>query len=172
MAKPKPDDELVSATTLAKRLGLVVTSVSRLAAQGALVKNARGQYLAWASVRAYVAQKENAFVSRASPASLARAELLKIQAERAAFAFKREQAQLVDAGEMEDAVRALILVSRAAMLSLSSRVAGALPGLTREDATRVDDIVRACLTGIATADPAAPVAEQAAAEARRVKRGK
>jgi len=107
-----------------------VTSV-RLAAQGALVKNARDQYLAWASVRAYMAQKEKTFVSRGSPASLARAALLAIQEKRAQFAFKREQVELVDLNEMESALTALVRETRSAVLALPSRIAAALPSLTR-----------------------------------------
>jgi hypothetical protein len=149
MTKPKPrdgEDELVGAAALARRLGLVATSVSRLAAQGVLVKRGRGQYLIWASVRAYLAHRDKEAASRASPASVARAELLKVQS-----------------------VNALFRTVRAGMLAAPGRIAAALPGLTREDALRIDDIIRASLTELAQTDPATLVRELAQVEAEKVR---
>jgi len=167
--KPTIDDEVVGAQVLARRLNLTVTSMSRLAAQGVLVKRGRGKYLAWASVRSLIEHRDRASALKASPASVARAALLRIQAQRAALAYKREQAQLVDIDDVTDRISALFKICRAGMLALPARLA-ARCALTREAALAADDEVRAILTELGSTKAATIVKELAAVEAE--KRGK
>ena len=163
---PIDDDEVVDGRLLAQRLGLTATSLSRLASYGALRKATRGKYWLWGSVRAYLAHRDREAASRASPASTARAELLKIQAARAALAFARERGELVDVEDVTDRVTALFKICRAGMLALPARLA-ARCGLTRETALAADDEIRAVLTEIGSTKAEAIVA----AAAETAKRG-
>ena len=170
MTKPKPrdgEDCRRCGAGAAARLG--GDERVALAAQGVLVKRGRGQYLIWASVRAYLAHRDKEAASRASPASVARAELLKVQSARAAFAFRREQGELVDVNDMIKEVNALFRTVRAGMLAAPGRIAAALPGLAREDALRIGDIIWASLTELAKTDPATLVRELAQVEAEKVR---
>ncbi len=168
---PIDDDEVVSAQTLARRLGLVVTSVSRLAGYGAVVRSDRGRYLLWGSVRAYLKYHERAAAIRSSPASTARAELLKIQSARAALAYKREQAKLVDVEDVVDRVSALFRIVRAAALAAPARIGAALPSLTRADVNVIDGEMRMVLTELATTPVETIIRELAAVRAEKPARG-
>ncbi len=166
---PIDDDEVVDGRLLAQRLGLTATSVSRLASYGAVAKAGRGKYYLWGSVQAYLKHRDKEAASRASPASVARAELLKVQAARAKLALTREQARLVDIDDVTDRISALFKICRAGMLALGPRVAAAVPHLTREDCLRVDDEVRRVLTSLAETSAETICAELAQIEAGKAK---
>ncbi len=147
--KPTIDgDEVVDGKLLAQRLGLTATSLSRLATYGALAKAARGRYYLWGSVQAYLKHRDKEAASRASPASTARAELLKIQAARSAFAFAAERGEMVRWCEIETALAAFLRELRASLLALPARLAGRC-GLSREAAEFADAEVRSSLNAFA-----------------------
>jgi phage terminase Nu1 subunit (DNA packaging protein) len=142
--KTTAGDEVVSGPVLAKRLGLTATSVSRLAVNGVLVRKSRGKYLAWASARAYISHVSK--TNRASPASVARAKLLDIQAKRAEFAMAREMAVFVRAADVCADVTEVFRIARDHMMQIPRRIAQDSPHLLRSDITRLEDSVRAGLT--------------------------
>jgi hypothetical protein len=153
-AKKTDDDEVVSAVTLARRLGLTQTSVSRLAGDGILVRASRGRYLAWASARGYVEHFKKASSGRASPASTARAKLLDIQAQRQQFAMERETGGWWRAEDICADVREAFRVARDGMMAIPRRMAADSPHLTREDITRLEDSTRAVVTELGEAGDA------------------
>jgi phage terminase Nu1 subunit (DNA packaging protein) len=153
-AKKPDDDEMVSAVTLARRLGLTQTSVSRLAGDGILVRASRGRYLAWASVRGYLDHFRKASSGQSSPASTARAKLLEVQAQRQQFAMERETGGWVREETICADVREVFRIARDGMLRIPKRMAADSPHLTREDITRLEDSTRAVLTELSAAGDA------------------
>jgi phage terminase Nu1 subunit (DNA packaging protein) len=143
MTKPKvKDDDLVAAVALARRLGLTQTSVSRLAGDGVLVRASRGRYRLWASVAGYVDHLRKARGGRSSPASIARAKLLDIQAKRATLAYELEQGQLVRADAMAPVIISRFRAVRDGVLSARSRIGARLPHLTRGDLEEIEAVLR------------------------------
>jgi phage terminase Nu1 subunit (DNA packaging protein) len=144
MARAIKSDEVVSGPVLAKRLGLTATSVSRLAANGVVVRKGRGKYLAWASARAYIGHVSK--TNRASPASVARAKLLDIQAQRQKFAMEREMGGWCREADVCADVREAFRIVRDGMMRVPARMAADSPHLTRADIMRLEDSTRAVLT--------------------------
>jgi phage terminase Nu1 subunit (DNA packaging protein) len=136
MARAIKSDEVVSGPVLAKRLGLTATSVSRLAANGVVVRKGRGKYLAWASARAYIGH-----VSK-----VARAKLLDIQAQRQKFAMEREMGGWCREADVCADVREAFRIVRDGMMRVPARMAADSPHLTRADIMRLEDSTRAVLT--------------------------
>jgi hypothetical protein len=150
-AKKPDDDEVVSAVTLARRLGLTQTSVSRLAGDGILVRASRGRYLAWASVRGYLDHFRKASSGQSSAASTARAKLLEVQSQRQRFALERETGGWVREADVCRDVTEAFRIARNGMLMIPKRIAADSPHLSRSDITRIEDSTRAVLTELGAA---------------------
>lgn len=143
MTKAKrTDDEIVNASTLARRLGITQTSVSRLAGDGVLVRAERGRYRAWASVRGYLDHFRKASSGKSSPASIARAKLLDIQAKRQQFLYEAEQNEWIRVDAIGPVVVERFRMTRDGMLAASARIGATLPHLAREDLAAIDDVLR------------------------------
>jgi hypothetical protein len=141
-AKRADDDEVVSASTLARRLGITQTSVSRLAGDGVLVRAERGRYQAWASVRGYLDHFRKASSGKSSPASIARAKLLDVQARRTQFLYETERNEWVRVDAIGPVVVERFRLMRDGVLAAKDRIGGVLPHLNREDLAAIDDVLR------------------------------
>jgi hypothetical protein len=139
-AKTKTDgDEIVTGPVLAKRLGLTATSVSRLAANGRLVKVSRGRFLAWASARSYLKSVTDSASARQSPVALARAELIQLQVRKAQFSLDREAGKYIDLAETQRYMAAYVNIHRREMMAIPNRVAAEM-NLGRAAAVRMEDL--------------------------------
>ena len=141
----KDDAEVVSASVLARRLGITQTSVSRMAGDGILVKAARGQYRAWESVRNYLNHMRAASTGKTSPASIARAKLLDIQAKRAQFQYEAEMNEWIRIDSIGPVVIERFSLVRNACLAASARIGARLPHLSRQDLVEIDDVLHEAL---------------------------
>jgi hypothetical protein len=142
-------DEVVSGPVLAKRLGLTATSVSRLAANGVVVRKGRGKYLAWASARAYIGHVSK--TTRTSPVQTARERVLRLQGDRLEQQMKVERKELVTFSEGVATAAALSHMFRGSLLAFRTRIGGRL-GLSRADSELVYEEACGILTELSRAN--------------------
>ncbi len=171
MATRKPasdDDETVSGPTLARRLGLTPTTVSKLGGDGVLVRVSRGRYALWPSVGGYVEHQRRSASGRESPSAIARVRLLKAQASKVEFENAKARGALVDIHDVESYWSVLLRTLCDELLRLPVVIGGRTPGLPRNVIEMIDTTVREALTRLADSGPAiATDAEARVNEARR-----
>jgi phage terminase Nu1 subunit (DNA packaging protein) len=145
------DDAIVTGPEIAKLLGVTPTTVSKLGGDGVLVRCGRGRYRLGPSIRGYCESHRKASSHRASPASVARAKLLTVQAQRAQFAMERETGGWVREADVCADVNEAFRFARDGMLRIPARMAQDSPHLLRTDITRLEDSARAVLTELGAA---------------------
>jgi hypothetical protein len=149
MAKAKDGDEIVSASELARRLGLTQTSVSRLGGDGVLVRGpGRDEYKLWPSVAGYVEHLRRSSRSRASPAPTTRAKLLGVQAERQTHALQVERGAYIPVTEAVATQCAILRVACTRFRSLPARLSGLFASLSRGEVEGVRIEIDAILTDL------------------------
>jgi terminase small subunit / prophage DNA-packing protein len=143
--------DAVSATRLARWLGVTTKTVRELAAKGIVERVGRGRYRLETSVSRYCDHIRRTASQRGGEASLAtlRDERIRIAREQAdALALKNAAArgEMLDAKEAEATWSSTLRNVRAGMLAVSSRCGSRLPHLTPHDIAEIDAEVRAALT--------------------------
>ena len=147
---PRRDgEEIVSGPTLASRLGITPTTVSKLGGDGVLVRVSRGRYKLWPSIAGYVTYLRRVATQRENPTHKARARLLAIQAEKAEFELEQSRGAWLRQTDVIQEHVAIISQMRARLLALPARMGGRVPSLTLADLDILDREVRAALTALA-----------------------
>jgi len=160
----------VSATDLAEWLGLARQTVSGHAADGKVVRLARGKYLLKESVQTYTRHLREVAAARGGEAQILdlnqeRARLAREQADGQELKNKQLRRELVLAADVEREWSDILRGVRAGILAVPSRVRAAV-GLSPEQAIELDAELRRTLTelgndqkntsgGAEGADPAA-----------------
>jgi phage terminase Nu1 subunit (DNA packaging protein) len=147
----KRTDNTVSASELAKLLGIAPNSVSALANQGVLVRAKRGQYLEHASVTAYCASLRSAAAGRGSPITAQRERLVKAQAQKAEDENRIRTGDMLSAAEVGVRLRKEWNIVRATLLGLPTRWGQRQPQLSNDDVSALDREVRNTLLGLGPA---------------------
>jgi phage terminase Nu1 subunit (DNA packaging protein) len=138
---PKPADEMLSKAELAVRLGYGARHIDNLVQDGLpRVRDKRGRWVyPWAACRDHwVARKERAAARRAEPPSAedARGRLQAAQARMAELDLAVREGQLVAVDLVEREVAELLQRLRARLVTMPSKFAHQLAGVTREEATK------------------------------------
>ena len=146
--------ETIQAAALAELLGVTTRTITDLAKRGIIVREGTGYGLA-ASVQGYCKHLRDLATGRGGEAAIAtataaRARLASEQADAVALKNARLPGALLDAGAVEAEWSGILRTVRAGMLTVPSRCAQRLPGLTAHDVSEIDREVRAVLTEIGT----------------------
>jgi len=147
--------EAVSNADLAAYLDVTPSTIGDLAAKGRVVRTGRGKYDLKASTRAYIGHLREAAAGRVATNEELRAEKIRLTAAQADMAemTKAERAlTMVDVREFEDRWASEIVKLRAQLLTVSGKVAMALPQLTPHEVREIDRVVRNAMTAIAEGD--------------------
>jgi transposase/phage terminase Nu1 subunit (DNA packaging protein) len=164
ITRKKPDgaDEMVSASVLAGRLALTPTTVSKLGGNGIMIRNQRGAYALWPSIRSYVEHLRKASTGRESPTAVARSALLRIQKDRAQLSLDKESGRLMDIHEVNAYVLKILSDARQRALMLPTIITQRA-SLSREQSAVAEDEVRRYLTDLAEAEEGPPTEQEVAA---------
>jgi phage terminase Nu1 subunit (DNA packaging protein) len=150
---PTPLPDTIRATDLASFLGVTIASISRLQADGALVRQpGSARYLLAESVRGYIAYLKNPATRPGGrphdPQDPLKAERIR-QAKQAADKLELQNAaargELLDRAEVEREWTDILRGVRAEMLALPSRISGRLGHLTAHDLSEIDHEIRRAL---------------------------
>lgn len=151
--------ETISASDLAKVLGLTRTSISRLAADGVIPRDGRTYPFPDAAV-AYCEHMRSNKSKAGRPSDpvtdpYKAAKIAQAEASAALTDLKRRRAEgeLLDRAEVESTWRAILTDVRAALLAVPSRVGTRLPTLTATDLEEIAAEIRAALEALSN-DPA------------------
>jgi phage terminase Nu1 subunit (DNA packaging protein) len=149
------ETETVSASELSSLLGVSKKTVAGWATAGVVKRTKHCEYDLRESIRGFARHmRDRGPAGDATAVAVVashRATLLKIQAERAQFAFEQERELWVTVADVEAHWCATLRAVRAGCLAIPTRIASRVPGVTREMAYEIDQEVRAALTEMATA---------------------
>lgn len=138
MSRPAADSPTVEVGGLAKLFNLTAVRVQQLAADGVVVKQARGRYDLWASIRNYIKflqeRKVNQWDGGAEGSedgyAMHRARLTKAKADMAEMEAELMKGTTHDAAAVAAVWADMIGNARAKLLGLPVKLAGALDGMT------------------------------------------
>ena len=152
-----------SVSEFAELVGVSTRTVSDLVKRKIIEREAGGLPHP-AALQAYVSHLRELAAGRggeAAEVSSHRATLLKIQAASAKARFDREQGELVTIADVEQNWASAFRTLRAGVLSIPTRCAARVPGLSREIVYEMDQEIREILTELGRNGYPAPVVETA-----------
>jgi phage terminase Nu1 subunit (DNA packaging protein) len=166
------ETETVSASELSSLLGVSKKTVAAWATAGVVKRTKHGEYDLRESIRGFARHMRDrgGDTTALAAVSASRAELLKIQTERARFALETERGEWVTLADVEANWCSAFRTIRAAVMAIPNRVAARVSGLSREAVYEMDQEVRDALTELARGgypDPYADDAPQGSAEKTR-----
>jgi len=159
--RPKADSPTVEVGTLSKLFNLTAVRVQQLAADGVIVKHARGRYDLWASIRNYIKFLQERKVNQWSGGegepdgyTQHRARLTKAKADKAEVEAALIKGTAHDAQAVAKVWEDMIGNARAKLLALPTKLAAQLEGMTiaeRQDA--IQSAVSQALTELSNYSP-------------------
>jgi terminase small subunit / prophage DNA-packing protein len=156
------ETETVSASELSSLLGVSKKTVAAWATAGVVKRTKHGEYDLRESIRGFARHMRDrgGDTTALAAVSASRAELLKIQTERARFALETERGEWVTLADVEANWCSAFRTIRAAVMAIPNRVAARVSGLSREAVYEMDEEVRIALTELARNGYPEPVVEE------------
>jgi phage terminase Nu1 subunit (DNA packaging protein) len=154
----------ISTSGFAELVGVSERSVRELLRKKIIQRDGDGGILHPEGIRSYVSHLRELAAGRggaaAAEVSSHRAELLKIQAERARFQLEQEREQWVTIVDVELNWASALRTLRSGVMAIPARVAARVPGLSHEMVYEMDQEIREALTELARNGYPEPVVEE------------